>query len=173
MKSTYYLASSLDGFIADPSGGVDWLDEVDIDAADSSYTEFYATVDGLMMGRATYDFIFDYGSWPYEDKPSWVITSRPIEPLAGCNLQTANDIDQAWRDAESAGIEHLWIIGGGKLVRSLIQKNLLSHIQVTIMPVVLGNGIPLVDSLPEPRFLTQERTLPGRGSCEIIYRVAA
>ncbi len=62
MKSTYYVASSLDGFIADESGGVEWLDQVDIDANESTYDQFYAGIDGLMMGRATYDFVYDYGT---------------------------------------------------------------------------------------------------------------
>lgn len=173
MKSTYYLASSLDGFIADESGGVEWLDEVKIDPADSSYEAFYSAVDGLMMGRATYDFIFDYGSWPYDDKPCWIITSHPVERLSGCNMQNSTKIESAWNDAKSLGVENLWIIGGGKLASSLIQLGLLTHIQVTIMPVILGKGIPLVDALPASRFLTQERTISGTGSCEIVYRVVA
>jgi len=173
VRSTYYLASSLDGFIADKSGGVNWLDEVDIDPADSTYEKFYSTVDGLMMGRSTYDFIFEYGCWPYGDKPAWVITTRPFESLSGCNLQGSTDMETAWNEAKLLGIENLWIVGGGKLVGSLLQKELLTHIQVTIMPVVLGKGIPFVDSLPAPCFLTQERVVAGRGSCEIEYRVGA
>ncbi len=173
MKSTYYLASSLDGFIADSSGGVDWLDEVDIDSADSSYNEFYSNVDALMMGRATYDFIHEYGSWPYGDKPCWVVSSHPIEALEGCNLQSSMDINGAWSDAIAKQTKHVWIVGGGKLVSSLIQKDLLTHIQVTIVPVLLSEGIRLVDLLPSPRFLSQERTNPGSGSCEILYRVGA
>lgn len=172
MRSTYYLASSLDGFIADESGGVAWLDEVDIDSADSSYDEFYSSIDGLMMGRATYDFIVDYGSWPYDDKPAWVVTTRPVNALPGCNLQAAHDLRAAWNEAASLGIQHLWIVGGGKLVSAMIQQKLLTHIQVTIMPVILGRGIALVDTLPSPQFLTQERTITGKGSCEIIYRIS-
>lgn len=173
MRTTYYVASSLDGFIADESGGVDWLDDVKTDPAISSYEKFYSTVDGLLMGRATYDFIFDYGSWPYGDKPAWVVTSRSIDPLPGCNLQASTDLEPAWNDASSLGLEHLWVVGGGKLIASLLQKDLLTHIQTTIMPVVLGKGIPLIDALPAPRFLTQERAETSGGRCEIVYRVGA
>lgn len=173
MKSTYYVASSLDGFIADESGGVGWLDEVKVDPGTSSYEQFYSTVDGLMMGRATYDFIFDYGSWPYGEKPAWIVTSRPVERLPGANLQASTELETACKDAQSLGIENLWVVGGGKLIASLIQRDLLTHIRVTIMPVVLGKGIPFVDALPAPCFLTQELANCDGGNCEIVYRVGA
>ena len=71
MKITYYCAMSSDGYIARDDGDVSWLDEANIDESPSSYDEFFARVDGLAMGRGTYDFIFNYGSWPYGDVCTW------------------------------------------------------------------------------------------------------
>jgi len=62
---------SSDGYIARDDGDVSWLDEANIDESPSSYDEFFARVDGLAMGRGTYDFIFNYGSWPYGDVCTW------------------------------------------------------------------------------------------------------
>ncbi len=70
MKITYYVATSLDGFIAKKGGDISWLDDMNIDMADAGYDDFFTSVDGLVMGRNTYDFIFNYGSWPYGDKPT-------------------------------------------------------------------------------------------------------
>jgi dihydrofolate reductase len=173
LKSTYYAATSLDGYIADEAGGVDWLDEVKIDKTSTGYDEFYSKIDGLMMGRSTYDFIFDYGSWPYDDLPCWICSSRELEVLPGCNKMEALDLQQAYSDAESTGVKNLWVIGGGKLVSSLIQAGLLTHIQVSVMPIVLGAGIRLVDSMPHPVQLEQEWGRTESGFCEIMYRVDA
>ena len=171
MKTIYYVASSLDGFIADPDGGVGWLDRLSIDPQASGYEEFFATVDALLMGRATYDFVHDYGQWPYGDKPTWVCTNRALEPLAGCNLQSEREPQAAIEQAKEQGVETLWVVGGGKLVGTLLQAGLLTHVSVSLMPVLLGEGISLVDSLPEPVFLEQESSTPMAGFTQIVYRV--
>ena len=70
MKSTYYVASSLDSYIAKEDGDVSWLDDLGISPEESGYEEFYSTVDALVMGRETYDKLHEFGSWPYGDKPT-------------------------------------------------------------------------------------------------------
>lgn len=171
MKSTYYVASSLDGFIATESGGVEWLDKINIDESGSTYESFYAGIDGLIIGSATYQFVLDYGSWPYDDQPCWVVSSRSVDAIDGCNLQAQTDLDGAWESAKAKNLNHLWVVGGGQLARSLIQQNLLTHIQVSIMPIILGTGIRLVDVMPEPTFLTQERSVSAGGLTEILYKL--
>jgi len=143
MDITYYVATSLDGFIAREDGDVSWLDELSIDMADTGYDDFFANIDGLVMGRNTYDFIFNYGSWPYEDKPSWVCTSRDLEALESANLKIVKAADDAIKEAESNGLKHLWLVGGGKLASSYLEKGLLTHLIISEIPVKLGSGIPL------------------------------
>ena len=83
MKVTYYVAKSLDDFIAREDGDVSWLDTLGISMEETGYDDFFAGVDSLVMGRDTYDFVHHFGSWPYSDKPTWVCTSREITPLEG------------------------------------------------------------------------------------------
>lgn len=142
MKITYSAAASRDGFIGREDGDVSWLDELDIAPEETGLAEFFATVDGLVMGRKTYDFVFEYGSWPYEDKPTWVLTHRELEPLAGANLTVTDDID-AVVPVAARGCKHLWLVGGGRLASSFLANGLLTHLSIAEMPVDLGTGIPL------------------------------
>jgi dihydrofolate reductase len=143
MKITYYVATSLDGFIAREDGDVSWLDDMNIDMTETGYDDFFASIDGLVMGRNTYDFIFNYGSWPYGDKPTWVCTISELETLEGANLKIVKTVDDVVKEAESYGLRHLWLVGGGKLASSFLVKSLLTHLSISEMPVKLESGIPL------------------------------
>ena len=143
MKITYHAAVSLDGFIAREDGDVTWLEELDIDPQETGLEEFIANVDGLVMGRGTYDFVFDYGSWPYGDKLTWVCTHRPLQVLAGAKLIQVEEIDEVIRGAASRGLGHLWLVGGGQLASAFLAKGLITRVSVAEMPIQLGRGIPL------------------------------
>ncbi|NEP20276.1 MAG: dihydrofolate reductase [Leptolyngbya sp. SIO4C1] len=143
MKITYYVAASLDGFIARADGDVSWLDEMDLGEDETDLEEFFSTVDGLIMGRNTYDFIFNYGSWPYENKPTWVCTSRDLQPLEGANLIVVGNIDDVISGAASRGCGHLWLVGGGQLASAFMAKGLITNVSISEMPIELGAGIPL------------------------------
>ena len=158
MKVTYYLASSLDGCIANGEGDVSWLDDLDIAMEDTGYDEFYATVDGLVMGRKTYEMISSFGSWPYGDKPVWICTSNKIEPMEGCNLQRGTTPEEVVKYANEMGIKHLWLVGGGTLASSFLQHKLLTDISISLMPIILGSGINLFGQLPNTVLLKEERS---------------
>ena len=143
MKITYAAATSLDGFIAREDGDVSWLDKMNIDENETGLAAFFAGVDGLMMGRNTYDFIFDYGAWPYEDKPTWVCTQSELEPLKGANLIVVSDIKDVMEGAAGKGLEHLWLVGGGQLASAFLSQGLLTNVSISEMPIRLGTGIPL------------------------------
>ena len=143
MKITYYVATSQDGFIAREDGDVSWLDDVNIDVNETGIIEFFASIDGLVMGRKTYDFIFDFGSWPYEDKPTWVCTSRDLEVLEGANLSITRTPEEVIAEAGSLGLKHLWLVGGGRLASFFLRKQLLTHLSISEMPIKLNSGVPL------------------------------
>ncbi|MEM7064771.1 MAG: dihydrofolate reductase family protein [Cyanobacteria bacterium P01_B01_bin.77] len=143
MKITYYVAASLDGFIARADGDVSWLDEMDLGEDETDLEEFFGTVDGLVMGRNTYDFIFNYGSWPYDDKPTWICTSRELQPLEGANLIVVGNIDDVVSGAASRDCSHLWLVGGGRLASACLAKGLITNVSIAEMPIELGAGIPL------------------------------
>ncbi len=163
MKITYAAATSRDGFIATEQGDVGWLDEMDIDPSETDLEAFMASVDGLVMGRGTYDFIFNYGSWPYESKPCWVCTSNTLVPLDGANLTVVDDIDLAIVQAEQKQLKHLWLVGGGKLASAFLDKGLITHLSVSEMPVDLHRGIALfanhsLEDIPFSNRAVVERT---------------
>jgi dihydrofolate reductase len=143
MRITYSAASSVDGFIARENGDVSWLDAMNIPPAETGLDTFFLSIGGLVMGRNTYDFVFNYGSWPYEDKPTWVCTHYDLEPLKGANLLVVRSIDDVIRQAEQRGIGHLWLVGGGRLASSFLAKGLITHLSISEMPIRLGAGIPL------------------------------
>ncbi|PCI74712.1 MAG: dihydrofolate reductase [SAR86 cluster bacterium] len=143
MKITYYCAMSSDEFIAREDGDVSWLDDMNSDESESSYDEFFASVDGLAMGRGTYDFIFNYGSWPYGDVPTWIFTSKSLIPLAGANLNLVKTVDDFILEANTKKVKHIWLVGGGKIASSFLQRGLLTHLSITEAPIQLNAGLPL------------------------------
>ncbi len=147
MKVTYYVASSVDGYIAKDDGDVSWLDELGLSMKESGYEDFYSTVDALVMGSKTYDIICKFGTWPYENKPTWVCTNGKIKPMNGINLQKANSPEGTIDAAKKLKVDHLWLVGGGNLAAYFLKHNLLTNISLTQMPIVLGGGINLFGSL--------------------------
>ncbi len=143
MKITYHLAASRDGYIAKIDGDVAWLDEFSIDPNESGLVQFFDEIDGLVMGRHTYDFVFNYGTWPYKNRPSWVCTNSEFETMAGANLYGVNRIDDVIVEADTKGLKHLWLVGGGLLASSFLDQGLLTNICVTELPIDLGDGIPM------------------------------
>jgi dihydrofolate reductase len=173
MKTVYYLAASLDGYIADAEHGVAWLDQLHIDHQATGCDTFFQSVDGLLMGRRTYDFVYHHGTWPYEAKPTWVCSTRAVPGMEGCNLQAEREPVAAIQQAKSQGIATLWVVGGGQLVGTLLRERLLTHLSVSVMPILLGGGIPLVQALPGPVYLRQESSTAMSGFTQIECRVVS
>lgn len=147
MKITYYAASSLDGYIAKEDGDVSWLEELDISMEETGYDEFFSTVDALVMGRKTYEMIVSFGQWPYGDKPVWVCSSKSINAIDGCNLQNGKTPLDVCNEAQALGLNHMWLVGGGKLAASFLEEKLLTHLSISQMPIILGGGIRLISHL--------------------------
>jgi dihydrofolate reductase len=171
MKVTYYVASSLDGFIAREDGDVSWLDDLGI-SGDSGYADFFGSVDGLIMGRKTYEAIASFSGWPYGDKPTWVCSSQDLEPMAGANLQPPLPVPQVIQTAQQMGLQHLWVIGGGALAGSLINQSLLTILSVAQMPIILGNGIPLFSGITAfPKLRLKSCQTYTDGFCQLTYHI--
>lgn len=172
MKVTYEVAVSLDGFIAKPDGDVSWLDEMNIASEETGLDQFFADIDGIVMGRGTYDFIVDYGSWPYEAKPTWICTSRALEVLPGCNRQLATEPQGVVAEAESMNLKHLWLLGGGKLATAFLQAGTLTHLGISVMPILLGEGIRLFDKFSNSvRVSGQKACLKTSGFTRLEYEI--
>lgn len=152
MKATVYIATSLDGFIARPDGGVDWLgDPDDGSTEDYGFAKFFETVDVLVMGSHTFEFVLDYGTWPYGDKPVVVLSSRtisiPDEFPETIEMMNCPPHEVVERLAER-GAKHLYI-DGGLTVQQFINADLVDRIIITRIPVLIGEGIPLFGSIAQ------------------------
>ncbi|MYC32815.1 MAG: dihydrofolate reductase [Chloroflexi bacterium] len=138
---TYYVAASMDGYIADADGGVDWLPQGESD--DYGYAEFYASVDALVMGRRTYDQVLGFGQWPYAGKPSYVFTGHPPDD----NPHSVEFVDTnpaAFVQTVASQYDGtVWLVGGGNLAEQFRRAGLIDEYLIFIIPVVLGRGIPL------------------------------
>jgi dihydrofolate reductase len=167
----YYVAASLDGYIATPEGGVDWLSAVEREGEDYGYGDFISSIDLLLMGRATYDFARSVDPWPYRDMRGLVFTHRPLpDPPPGVQATTRGPAE-ALSEPRAEPWTRAWLVGGGKLAASFRAAGLITESIVSIVPVVLGEGIPLFDgSGPlEQLELVSSRSFPS-GLVQNRYR---
>lgn len=139
-----YMALSLDGYIATPDGGVAWLDY--FQGEDFGYGDFIKNIDALIMGRKTYDQVLSFGDWPYPEQHTYVLSSQAIE-------NPPKDVEGSQEDALSLsnrlkGIyqKDIWIVGGAQMVHTFLQNNMIDEMELFIMPLLLGAGIPMFKS---------------------------
>lgn len=179
----YYTATSADGFIADEHNSLDWLFEVgrgvETDPDDSHEAEWDAFIGGvgsMAMGATTYEWVLDHDQllenpekWHgyYGDRPAFVFTHRDLPPIPGVNLRfVSGEVAEAYDDlAAAADGRNIWVVGGGDLVGQFDDAGLLDEILLSVMPVFLGAGAPLL-----PRRITSER-LSVREARQVGQRV--
>jgi len=151
-RTLYYTATSLDGFIAGPDNSLEWLFTRKRDEGGPlNYEDFVAEVGAVAMGATTYEWILDYQSshggpkWPY-DVPSWVFTHRDLPVMSDGEIELVRgDVAPVHeRMARAAGDRDIWIVGGGDLAGQFADAGLLDEVLVTIAPVTLGAGAPLL-----------------------------
>ena len=148
-KIVYYVATSLDSYIADTDGGVDWL----FHDADYGYAEFYAGVEAIVMGRRTYDQVVGFGDWPWQGKPAYVFTANPAaEPPADVEFVQANAVDFV-RTTVADYPGAVWLVGGGGLAGQFHRAGLIDEYVMSVHPILLGAGIPFLGAGGSPTHL--------------------
>ena len=165
-----YMALSLDGMIADADGGVDWLNRWD--DADYGTAGFIEQVDVLIMGRTTYDQVTGFGgAWPYAGKRCAVLTSRPLGD-APDGVEGTSDLAGLIAELREDGAR-VWIVGGAATAAACIALGAIDSVELFLMPVLLGEGVPLfVGDGPElPLSLRESRAWPN-GVVAVSYDVA-
>jgi dihydrofolate reductase len=143
VEIVYYVATSLDGFIATLDGGIDWLPRQDPEGEDFGYRAFYDSVDGLIMGRLTYDKIRRHAAWPYPRKPCWVFSHRPLESEPPEVIQTAQPLAELVAEMDRYKLKRIFLVGGGKLASQFQRQGLITEYDIGLVPVILGSGTPL------------------------------
>ncbi|MEA5096496.1 MAG: dihydrofolate reductase family protein [Sedimentibacter saalensis] len=141
-KLVLFIASTLDGYIATKDHNLDWLFNVEGEG-DNGISEFYNTIDTIIMGRTTYDWIMAYEDvFPYKDKKCYIFSRTPKEDTEYVSFVN-KDVASFTRELKCKSGKNIWIMGGSELISYFIKEKLIDEIIVTLAPVLLGSGIPL------------------------------
>lgn len=138
-----YIAQSLDGYIATDDESLEWLLRVEGEG-DNGYSAFYETVDTIVMGRRTYDWIMreEKGRFPYEGKKCYVF-SRSVQGATEHVEFVSSDVVDFVRSLKTEAGSGIWIVGGGELIAPLVREHVVDAYIITIAPAIIGSGIPL------------------------------
>lgn len=165
----YFAAMSLDAYLADPDGGVDWL----FGDQDYGMTEFYSTVDTVLLGRKTYQFGLSHGMRKYEGMINYVFSST-LDPQEYPEvIVTSQDPVQVVGRLKEEDGKDIWLVGGGQLAQPLFQAGLIDEVSAAVHPILLGRGIPLLpDSARHIPLHLIETTRYDTGLVMLSYSVA-
>ncbi|MBE7380114.1 MAG: dihydrofolate reductase [Leptolyngbya sp. SIO1E4] len=150
--SSVFIATSLDGFIAKPDGSLDWLEAANAtvpEGEDCGYRAFMESIDALVMGRKTYEKVLSFGQWPYESKPVIVLSRHPIEipaQLAPTVSHSSESPQALCQRLAKEGAKRLYI-DGGMTIQRFLTAGLINDLTITVIPIILGSGIPLLGDL--------------------------
>jgi dihydrofolate reductase len=181
VRTQYYTAATLDGYIATTDHSLEWLFPLG-DINDTGYPDFIRDVGALAMGSSTYEWMLRHvvqpvgrpgQPWPYE-QPAWVFSSRSLPGVPGADVRfVRGDVRPVHRDlCAVAGDRNVWLVGGGDLVGQFFDAGLLDEIIVQVGSVTLGSGQPLLPRrIVRPSLtLTSARRI-GPGFAELRYDV--
>jgi dihydrofolate reductase len=180
-RVTIHMAASLDGFIARKDGSVDWLETPDefvggetLDA--ESVEAFLKTIDCYVMGSRTYETALDFEAkglgWAYGDKPVFVLTSRALPRRRDTVEFYSGDLAQFVNRRLRSTFRNIWFVGGGAVAGACLRLGLADEVRYSIMPVLIGDGIPFFDKLDNDiaLHLTEVKAYKG-GTVALCYEV--
>ncbi len=167
-----FIASSIDGFIAGDDNDLSWLPPPGPDGDDHGYSAFMAGVGALLMGRRTFDVVaaFD-GPWPFGDMPVLVATSSPLPASTAPGVVAVTGDVRAMVDAarHAAGDRDVYL-DGGALIRTALDAGLIDDVIVTLVPRVLGRGVPLFAGVERRHTFDLVSATPRHGLVQLRYR---
>lgn len=178
LNCSVFIATSADGFIARADGSIDWLEKVNASVpagTDLGFERFFASVDVLIMGRKTFEMAMSFSQWPYADK-AVIVLSRSLSGLpAGTpgSVTLSHELPAALVQRLSAeGFSHAYV-DGGLTIQSFLAKGLIDDMTITVVPVLLGQGLPLFGPLAQDVALEMiaSQAFPF-GFVQTHYRVA-
>lgn len=165
-KIIIYIASSLDGYIARENGDVDWLPE----SGSSGYDDFYKSIDTVIMGKTTYDQVLTFGAYPYKSKKSYVFSRNNDFPKDE-NTEFVHDVEKSVKDIISNRGADVWLVGGAEIISAFMNLKLVDEIILSVIPVVLGNGIPLFKNITKETKFELIKTTDYEKFVELHYKV--
>jgi dihydrofolate reductase len=170
-----FIATSLDGLIARPDGGLDWLEAANSAGEDHGFQAFIDRIDGIIMGRATFDIALRFDRWPYDKH--MLVLSRKLDPAdVPSRLAEGITIVRSVSDALAEGRRRGWdrvYVDGGATIRAFLDADAISGMVITRIPVLLGAGLPLFGALSKdvPLRHLETRSFPS-GLVQSRYEVA-
>lgn len=185
-KVIAFIAMSLDGYVADKNFDVSWLkgDGSDPDNAMGSFPSFYETIDTIILGRTTYQQIITELSpdeWAYQGKQSYVLTSQDLSasnPSPSEIHFTKQDLNELVMDlkaksgnksANKSG--NIWVCGGANIVQQFIARGLIDRFHISVIPMILGGGVPLFAEMENPLPLKLISTQNYNGITDLVYEL--
>ena len=179
-KITIHMVSSLDGYIAKKDNSVSWFETSDKYENGTSFSEqdqetFLKTIDCYLMGSRTYEHALElsksYG-WAYGDIPTIVLTHRKL-PIDRQNIETySGDLIKLVNERLRPNHKNVWLVGGAELTKDFIRLNLADEIRQSIIPIMLGNGLPFFDQIGKEQPLhLKDLTAYKNGMVELCYEI--
>ena len=173
---TLHMVASLDGIIARKDNSISWLDgpgdayEKGVSVSAEEAAAFVKAIDCYVLGSRTYEHALQLG-WPYGDTPTVVTTSRKLPSLKKSVEFYSGDLKQLVDDILAPHYRNIWLVGGATLCQSFLRLALVDEIRLSIVPVLLGDGLRLFDgSCPEQRWHLKDVVAYKNGFVELLYR---
>jgi dihydrofolate reductase len=179
-KLTIHMVSSLDGYIAKKDNSVSWFETADhyeqgVHVTEQDAQEFLKTIDCYIMGARTYEHALElsksYG-WVYGDIPTIVLTHRDL-PVERQNVELySGDLNQLVSARLKPNYKNVWLVGGAELAKDFISLNLADEIRQSILPIILGDGIPFHSHIGQEKPLHLKKvTAYKSGMVELVYEI--
>lgn len=142
-KLILYIAASLDGYIAKPNDDLSFLEMVQEEGEDYGYVNFTQSIDTVILGRKTYDWVMkQVGEFPHADKEAYIITRTPAPSIGNTHFYTG-DLEVLVAGLKQQEGKHIYCDGGAEIVNELLKKQLFDELIISVIPILLGAGTPL------------------------------
>lgn len=169
---TLFIAMSLDGYIADTTGQIGFLDSVEMVEEDSIYEDFIKNIDTVVIGSTTYNQIIDELSpeeYPYKEMTSYVLSSQKNNK-GKPNVEIIDvPVEELIRSLKQGNGKGIWIVGGSSIINPLIEADLIDFYEISIVPHLLGDGIPLFTEKLQQIPLQLDATIVRNGMIHTKY----
>ena len=161
-RTRYFTAMSLDGYLADAAGSLEWLLALPDEGQEGAFGSFLDGIGAIAMGATTYEWVLGHEpvlerpelwhEW-YGDRPTWVFTHRELPSIPGADVRfVAGDVVPVHREMAAAARDRdLWLVGGGELAGAFADAGLLDELVLSVAPVLLAGGAPLLPRRLEGR----------------------
>jgi dihydrofolate reductase len=179
-KVTIHMVASLDGFIAKKNNSISWFETFDhyekgVEYTEQETKEFLKVIDCYVMGRRTYEHAAElsktYG-WAYGDVPTIVISHKSLQPIRPNIEIYSGDLIKLVKEKLEPNYKNIWVAGGASLVKDFIQLGLADEIRLSILPIILGDGIPFFDHIEQEQALHLKNvTAYKTGMVELCYEI--